>query len=135
MMSGKATIYIDGASRNNPGPSSIGVVIQQGEHIVSQFGKYIGETTNNVAEYTACIEALKKAKKLGIVSVELFSDSQLLVRQINGEYRVRDPHLQKLMGDLQHEKNTFTQFRIHHIPREKNTQADALANQALDELQ
>ena len=134
MVSSKATIFIDGASRNNPGPASIGVVISQGEHTVVEFGKYIGETTNNVAEYTACIEALKKAHKLGIVDVELFSDSQLLVRQITGEYKVRDLRLQDLMSTLQHEKSKFVKFRIHHVPREKNTRADALANRALDEM-
>lgn len=133
-MSGKATIYIDGASRNNPGPASIGVVIQQGENTVSEFGKYIGETTNNVAEYTACIEALKKAHRLGIVMIEMYSDSQLLVRQILGEYRVKEPHLQKLMSTLQEEKNKFVKFTIKHIPREKNVRADELANQALDAL-
>lgn len=131
-MPGKATIFIDGAARNNPGPAAIGVVIRQGNKLVAEFGKYIGETTNNVAEYTACIEALKKAHELHISEIKLFSDSELLVRQINGEYRVKDARLQNLMAHFQREKEKLKSFSISHIPREQNSEADALANRALD---
>jgi len=134
-MSKKATIFIDGASRHNPGPASVGVVIQRGKKVVDEFGKYIGETTNNVAEYTACIEALQRAEKIGFQEVEFFSDSELLVRQINGQYSVKDARLKLLMACLLQAKGKFKKFSIHHIPREKNKRADALANQALDELQ
>ncbi len=127
------TIYIDGASRNNPGPAALGVVIEKGKgEVVDEYAEHIGETTNNVAEYTALIRGLERAKRLGAKEVQVYSDSQLMVRQLNGQYRVKAPTLRGLFIAAQALAGSFRSFRIEHIRREKNKRADALANQALD---
>lgn len=131
-------IHIDGAARGNPGPAGIGVMLEAGDGLLRQaFCRYIGEATNNVAEYEALLLALKEAGKLQPAVVKIRSDSQLLVRQIQGRYRVRNPRLAALYAqalDLIHQLSAVNcRLSIEHIGRELNHQADALANRAIDE--
>ena len=125
-------IYIDGASRGNPGPAGIGAVFLDGKaKPVRQLSKYIGETTNNVAEYLALIYALQEALQEGYTDVRVKTDSELLARQVNGQYRVRHAQL-KLFHDLAlHLRNGFQAFSIMHVPRTQNTLADRLAGDAV----
>ena len=125
-------IYIDGASRGNPGPAGIGVVFRDGKtKPVRQFSKYIGETTNNVAEYLALVYALQEALRDGYTALVVKTDSELLARQINGQYRVRDAQL-RLFHDLAlHLTRGFSRCSVEHIPRTQNTMADRLASQAV----
>jgi len=131
----KLFIYTDGASRNNPGEAGIGVVIknERGE-TVETISEYLGIATNNVAEYTAVIRGLEAARKFKPDAVAFSLDSQLVVRQMMGEYKIKHPGLlplfkqaQLLCRQLPGEKVTF-----RHIPREENSEADALANEAID---
>ena len=125
-------IYIDGASRGNPGPGGVGAVFLDGNaKPVRQFSKYLGETTNNVAEYLALIYALQEALRAGYASVTVKTDSELLARQIKGQYKVRDPQLRLLHGLALHLVQGFTRCQILHVPREQNTVADRLAGQAV----
>ena len=125
-------IYIDGASRGNPGPSGVGIVFTDGQKKpIRQLAYAIGETTNNVAEYLALIYALQEALQAGFTSVTVKTDSELLVRQLNGQYKVRDSQL-RLFHDLaRHLVRGFTSCVIGHIPRTQNTVADRLAGQAV----
>lgn len=127
------TFYIDGASRGNPGKAAIGVVILNADgHVIDGLKRYIGETTNNMAEYQALIEALTEGKRLGGKVVQIFSDSELMVRQINGVYKVKDSKLLDLYKEAKRLISGFTDFKIDHITRDKNSKADSLANEALD---
>src|SRR5574337_40162 len=131
-------IHIDGASRGNPGPAGIGVMLEAGDGPLQQaFCQYIGEATNNVAEYKALLLALREAKKLQPAVVKIRSDSELLVRQVQGRYRVRNPRLAVLYAqalDLINQLSAVKcQLSIEHVARELNRQADALANRAIDE--
>ncbi len=127
------TFYIDGASRGNPGKAAVGVVIINDKgHVIGEKGKYIGDTTNNTAEYQALLEALAEAKIHGGRKIHVYSDSELLVRQINGIYKVRDGKLQTLYNEAKRLISGFDHFKIDHITRDKNSRADALANEALD---
>jgi ribonuclease HI len=123
----------DGASRGNPGPAAIGVSIENeaGEE-VAHASETIGVTTNNVAEYRALAKALEMLADLGASRAEFLLDSELIVRQMNGEYRVRDPKMQKLHAEVSRRLTRFTEARFRHVPRAENKRADALANQALD---
>jgi ribonuclease HI len=125
---------IDGASRNNPGPASYGVVIRdpRGE-IVAKLKKYIGRMTNNVAEYYGLIAALDYAQSQGIPALRVESDSELLVQQMRGRYKVKSVGLRPLFERAKKMSQSFQSFRIDHIYREQNREADALANEALDE--
>ena len=125
--------YIDGGSRGNPGPAAAGVVIQdaRGKRLY-EGGFFLGEATNNVAEYRGLLAALKAAAKLKAATVTVMSDSELLVRQMNGQYRVRNDRLRPLFEDAQDLADQFESFIIRHVPREKNVQADALVNRAMD---
>ena len=129
----RAIIFTDGAARGNPGPASIGVIIknEQGKPIAS-VSQCIGTTTNNQAEYMAIITALEKATSLGARQVDLYSDSELVVRQINGSYRVKKATLKPLYQRAKQLQNSLEGFTITHIPRQQNTEADSLANRALD---
>lgn len=124
-------MYIDGASRGNPGPSGVGVVFVEGAATpVRQFSRYLGETTNNVAEYLALLYALQEAMRQGYTRLTVKTDSELLARQISGQYRVRSGHL-RLFHDLAlHATQAFSRCRVEHIPREQNTLADRLASHA-----
>ncbi len=125
---------IDGGSRGNPGPASYGVVIrnERGE-IVAKLKKYIGRMTNNVAEYYGLIAALDYAQSQGVRALRIESDSELLVRQMLGHYKVKSPDLRPLFERARKMSSTFESFRIDHVYREHNSEADALANEALDE--
>ncbi|MGC1187813.1 MAG: ribonuclease HI family protein, partial [Candidatus Acidiferrales bacterium] len=124
---------IDGAARGNPGPASYAVVLRgpDGERIES-FGKYIGRTTNNVAEYYALIAALDAVAARGIHRLRIESDSELLVRQMQGHYKVRSADLRPLHERAQKASKALEYFAVEHIPRERNRDADAVANAALD---
>lgn len=128
-------VYVDGASRGNPGPSSIGVVIEdEAGGTIKEYGRAIGEQTNNVAEYTALLDALRTAEELGAKRVKVRSDSQLLVRQFNGQYRVKNERLMKYLLQIQNLRRRFESVELEHVPRELNKRADRLANEALDAL-
>ena len=135
----KIIIYIDGGSRGNPGPSAFGMILcnDKGD-ILKKYSEYIGKATNNEAEYQGLIFALKKAKayfgkeKIKKMGIELFSDSQLLVKQMNGEYKVLNSNIQPLFLTAWNLKIDYKNIRISFIAREKNEQADKLVNQALD---
>jgi ribonuclease HI len=125
---------IDGGSRGNPGPAAYGVVIRgPGGAIVAKLKKYIGRSTNNVAEYYGLIAALDYAQSHGIRTLCVESDSELLVKQMRGQYRVKSAELQPLFERARKMARNFEAFRIDHVYRERNTEADALANEALDE--
>lgn len=132
------TIYADGGSRGNPGPAAFGYVIEGEDIDKKEHGEYIGETTNNIAEYSAVIAGLKKLKhilggdKAATASVGVFADSELLVRQVNGEYKIRDEGIQKLFLELWNLRLDFGDVVFTHIPREKNHGADRMVNAALD---
>jgi ribonuclease HI len=127
---------IDGAARGNPGPAAYAVVLRgpDGERVES-FGKYIGRATNNVAEYFALIAALDAAASRGIHRLRIESDSELLVRQMQGHYKVRSADLRPLHERAQKAAKALEHFAIEHIPRERNADADAVANAALDNTQ
>jgi ribonuclease HI len=127
-------INIDGGSRGNPGLAGAGVVIKSADDgtVLHQAGIYLGEATNNVAEYQGLIEGLRRAKKLEATSVEVFSDSELLVRQMTGQYRVKNEGLKPLFEKANRLVNNFEKFCISHVRREQNTQADEMANKAMN---
>jgi ribonuclease HI len=131
-MSKRVLIHTDGAAKGNPGPAGIGGIARtdQGK-ILFEFCRYIGETTNNVAEYSALIEGLTQARKKGVTEIRVASDSELLVRQIHGIYRVKQPHLKELFDQVSYLSQQFDCFEILHVPREENREADALANRAI----
>jgi len=127
-------LYADGASRGNPGDAGYGALIADGNgKIVAEIRGYLGKTTNNVAEYQALIHGLKKALALGIQNIRILMDSQLVVRQIQGIYRVRQPHLKPLHDQAKQLLAQFLQFEVQCIPREKNDRADQLASRAIEE--
>lgn len=125
---------VDGGSRGNPGPAAYGVVIRDGKgEIVARLKKYIGHGTNNVAEYFGLIAALDYAQNHGIQALRVESDSELLVKQMRGQYKVKSSDLRPLFERAKKMSQTFESFRIDHVYREQNREADALVNQALDE--
>jgi ribonuclease HI len=127
-------IQADGASRGNPGESGIGAVIADARgRTIKELKFFLGMATNNVAEYRAAILALQKALDLGAGSVTLHLDSELVVRQLRGEYKVREAHLKLLHREALDILNRFSEYHIHHVPREENRRADQLANEAIDQ--
>ena len=125
--------YTDGASRGNPGPAAAGFVLNDsaGGRLQAE-AFFIGRATNNIAEYTAVMKALEAAKQLAAERILLFSDSELLVRQVNGEYRVKSQQIKPLFQQITALLGGFKQWQVQHIPREKNEQADSIVNQALN---
>jgi ribonuclease HI len=127
-------VNIDGGSRGNPGPAAYAVVIRDANgEIVARLKKYIGKNTNNVAEYFGLIAALDYAQTHGIRALLIESDSELLVKQMRAQYKVKSPELRPLFERAKKMAQMFESFRIDHIYREQNREADALVNQALDE--
>lgn len=126
----KVVVNIDGASRGNPGHSSIGIVILVNDSVVCEYSEYIGQKTNNHAEYTALIRSLELCQEKGYKNIEIKSDSELVVKQINGEYRVKDSDIKILFDRACSLIKDFGQCKISHIPREENKKADKLANDA-----
>lgn len=124
-------IYVDGAAWGNPGPAGIGGVLYKDGKEIGRFSEYLGEATNNEAEYQALIFALKQAQPEKEESVEIYSDSELLVRQLTSTYKVKSVNLKPLYEEVKILLSHFTQVRITHISRDQNTEADRLANQAI----
>jgi ribonuclease HI len=126
-------LYCDGASRGNPGPAGAGAALYnpQGELAAHQ-GEYLGEATNNVAEYQALLLGLNLARDLGVTHLQVFADSQLMVRQLTGRYQVKSPHLLPLWQQAKKELQKFEACAISQVARAENREADALANRAID---
>jgi ribonuclease HI len=124
-------IHIDGASRGNPGEAGFGIRVQDQSQTTELYG-YLGQATNNVAEYQALLHALKHALARGACRVDIYSDSELVVRQIEGRYRVKHPGLAPLYREAMELLARFEQARVRHVAREENRDADRLANLALD---
>ncbi len=132
--SGSAVIYSDGGSRGNPGPSATGfVVYNQEEQELARGGEYLGITTNNQAEYHSLISALQRVSDLGFAKVESYMDSQLVVNQIKGVYKVKNRDLYPLYERAKNLLSGFSDWKLEHIPRELNKVADGIANEVLDE--
>jgi ribonuclease HI len=125
-------VYSDGASRGNPGLSSIGVSICEGNSEIAKISVAIGIATNNIAEYTALLEGLKKAKELSASVIEVRADSELMIKQLRGEYKVKNPEIKIIFNQIQELLKNFSRVSFTHIRRELNKRADYLANLALD---
>ena len=129
----KLTIYTDGGARNNPGPAGIGCVLyNENKKIIKEISEYIGETTNNQAEYKACLRAMEEAKKLGAEELAFFLDSELVVKQLNREYKVKNKELAPLFMKIYNLSQQFKKVTFSHVRREFNKEADALVNEAID---
>jgi ribonuclease HI len=127
-------VHCDGAARGNPGPAGIGVWVVDDEGTpLGELARGLGVATNNQAEYTAAIEGLRLARELGARRVTLRSDSRLLVEQLSGRFRVKNPTLQRLHRRAREEASGFERVRFEHVPRERNVEADRLANRGVDE--
>lgn len=125
-------IYIDGASKGNPGEAGAGILITDSEgRRLAQFGRYLGHQTNNQAEYWALLLGIREAKRLGGKSIEIFTDSELLERQVRGLYQVKALNLRGLHRAVVKDLKGFTSFKIESVPREQNQEADLLANRAI----
>jgi ribonuclease HI len=128
------SMYIDGAARGNPGPAGIGVVLEDSDkRIVKNIDKFIGNATNNVAEYTALIIGMEEAVKLGAKEITVNTDSELLAKQLGGEYKVKNPVLKDLHAKAFEIINNLEHVIVNNIPREDNKGADKLANKAIDD--
>ncbi len=136
----RLVIYTDGGARGNPGPAGIGAVFYMDDgngnlKLIAEIKKYIGEQTNNFAEYTALIVALEKAVELGQQRICCFLDSELVVKQLNGLYKVREDSLKPLASKVLALTGKFKNISFNHVKREKNKEADRLVNEILDEQQ
>jgi ribonuclease HI len=130
----RTRLFTDGAARGNPGPAGAGAVILSPEgHIVAKIGKFLGDSTNNVAEYMGLILGLKRAKAMGIKELDVFSDSELMVKQLSGDYAVKAEHLRPLHDEARALLRGFAEVEVRHVPREENAQADLMSNRAIDE--
>ncbi len=134
-----AVMYCDGASSGNPGDSGIGIVIDlaskkpraKGLTDTYRISEYIGVATNNVAEYSALLKGLKKARSLGVKKIKIFLDSELVVRQITGQYKVKNKNLLSLWLQATNALHEFDDYKVSHVPREMNSEADSLAREAV----
>ncbi|MDQ3263273.1 MAG: ribonuclease HI family protein [Myxococcota bacterium] len=130
----RVRIYSDGAARGNPGPSGAGaVLVAPNGQVVERLGKYLGVQTNNFAEYTALILGLQRAYELGVDEVEVFADSELIIRQLSGRYQVKSSSLRPLYEQALKLLNEFSRVKLVHVPREMNAAADEMSNKAIDE--
>lgn len=130
---GSLVAHVDGGARGNPGPAGYGVVIEDGEGTtVAQLSHYLGHQTNNVAEYSGLLAALRYAIEHGHKALEVVADSELMVKQMNGQYKVRAPQLIPLHEEARRLSRRLDWFRIRHVRRAHNSAADKLANQAMD---
>lgn len=130
---GRAHVYFDGACRGNPGPAATGWVIVSGDGIVAEGGSRIGTATNNQAEYAALIEALEAARDYRLDEVHVRGDSELIVKQVRGEYDTNNPELREKRVTVHELLSAFDEWTLEHVPREVNDRADDLANDALDQ--
>lgn len=127
-------IYTDGGARGNPGPGAAAAVILSNDHeVVSEVSAFLGTTTNNVAEYEALLLALRRVRELGYDQASIRMDSELIVRQLNGIYKVKDPKMRELYGQVQRVLREFSAWDVAHVPRSENKRADELVNEVLDE--
>jgi len=125
--------HIDGGARGNPGPAGYGVIIEDSQgHKLAELSRFLGHRTNNYAEYSALLAALQHAIERGGKALQVYSDSELLVKQMRGEYKMKSPDLRPLFREAQALVEKLEWFRITHVPREQNRDADRLANQAMD---
>jgi ribonuclease HI len=130
---GKLTVNVDGGARGNPGPAAIGVVVRNDDGaVVEAVGETIGRQTNNVAEYQALLRGIQLASAHGATEVELIGDSELVVRQIEGRYKVKNAAMKKLNAEAKAMLAKFDNWEIRHVKRAQNADADALVNEALD---
>jgi len=130
---GRAHVYFDGACRGNPGPASVGWLLVGGDGIAAEGNARIGETTNNDAEYQALIRALEAARDYGLDEVDIRGDSELIVKQVRGEWNTNEPTLRERRISVRELLREFDRWSLEHVPREINSRADDLANEALDE--
>ena len=131
--SGRAYCYFDGASRGNPGPAAIGWVLVTDDGIVAEGGERIDDTTNNRAEYEALVRVLEVAREYGFSEVNARGDSELIVRQVRGEYETNQPDLRERRVTVRELLDDFEEWTLEHVPRDVNDRADARANEALDD--
>jgi ribonuclease HI len=128
------TAYIDGGARGNPGPAAYGVVVRDGDgKMLAELAKYLGIQTNNFAEYSGLLAALEYARQQNFSALKVFSDSELMVKQMKGEYKVKHPTLKELHARANQLARGLNHFSIHHVLRSYNRQADALVNAVLDQ--
>jgi ribonuclease HI len=130
---GRAHVYFDGASRGNPGPAAVGYAVVTSDGVVAEGGERIGETTNNRAEYEALIRALSVARDHGFDEVDVRGDSELIVKQVRGEYEASNPELRERRVRVRELLDGFDRWSLTHVPREVNSRADELANAAFDD--
>lgn len=128
----RAVLRSDGGARGNPGPAGAGFVVEVNGETICRGGRYLGSCTNNVAEYEALIWGLENVRALGYDEVSVFADSELLVKQINGQYRVKNEGLKPLFLRALTLLRQFSRFEVTHVRRESNKEADAMANEAMD---
>jgi ribonuclease HI len=129
----RLTVNVDGGARGNPGPAAIGVVVRDADgEVLEEAGERIGRATNNVAEYRALLLGIERAAALGASELELVGDSELIVRQVKGEYKVKDATMRKLHAQVKRALEPFDRWSIRHVRREENADADRLVNEALD---
>ena len=129
----KVIIQTDGGARGNPGPAAAGIVIKSADgQTIAHYGEYLGHQTNNFAEYSALLSALKKAKELGASEADCVLDSELIVKQMNREYKVKEPTLQKLFIQAFNLASVFKKVSYRHVLRERNKEADNWVNKILD---
>jgi len=129
----KLIIHTDGGARNNPGPAGIGAVLyDENKQVVKEISEYIGEATNNQAEYKAVIRAMEEARKLNASELEFYLDSELVVKQLNREYKVKNKELAPLFMKVYNLSQGFRKVTFKHVIRERNKEADALVNKAID---
>ena len=134
MASKTFSLFTDGACRGNPGYGGAGAVLMAEDgQVVATAKRFLGHCTNNIAEYRALILGLEEAIKIGCTSLSIFMDSELLVRQLQGVYRVKNPALVPLMGDVRVLLARFDSWKVGHVPRSENALADRMANEAIDE--
>jgi ribonuclease HI len=130
----RVVVHVDGGARGNPGPAAVAAVVSDGDGtVLDQAAQRIGTATNNVAEYRAVLLGIERARALGASEIELVNDSELVARQLQGVYKVKHPAMRPLHLDATAALNEFDRWSIRSVPRERNAQADALVNQALDE--
>lgn len=126
-------VNVDGGARGNPGPAAVGAVVRSPDgEVLEERGERIGRATNNVAEYRALLLGIERAAELGASELELVGDSELIVRQVKGEYKVKDAALRDLHAQVRRALRTFERWSIRHVRREENAGADRLVNEALD---